>query len=512
MALCTPTRSTRLSLALCSIAMAVATGCATEGDDVAGPDARNGGKHVAVDLPFPTEPVVPDDPGDVVGPEPSPTPAEPAGGSCAAIETFETGKTPTKIVHVDDTGCSDTSGTGGEQSPFCTIGRALQGVRPGTAVRVHSGTYAGGGNYSNIVGTASAPIWIGGAPGEARPVIRGGDEGMKLSAPLRYLIVHDLEIQGAASHGINVDDGLDYDNEDAVRWLVIRDNYVHHAGDGSAIDNCLKVSGVNDFVFHDNEFYRCGMGAPSSGSGDSIDLVGCHRGLVARNFFRSRKAVQVKGGSEDVEIRWNRSQYIDEGTQYRVYNLGGSTGSTYFRPPLSSSSAEARNIRLVANVIDAEGAQAAFAFAGCVDCLVANNTIVNPDGWIARILWENTGVQPPKNGRVANNLVYWDSSRTGTEFQVGSSVSTASTFELRNNLWFDWRSGTLPDLDSGLMQTGAIFADPQFVDGEFHIDASSPAAFAGVEMQEVAGDLSGECYAAGSPSVGAFTAPVQPQR
>ena len=34
---------------------------------------------------------------------------------------------------------------------------------------------------SGLAGTAAAPIWIGGAPGESRPVIDGGGEGLHLT-------------------------------------------------------------------------------------------------------------------------------------------------------------------------------------------------------------------------------------------------------------------------------------------------------------------------------------------
>ena len=62
----------------------------------------------------------------------------------------------------------------------------------------------------------------------------------------------------------------------------------------------------------------------------------------------------------------------------------------FFRPPLSTTGAnfEARNIRVVANVF--VGGTVPIAFVGCVDCLAANNTIVDPENWILRILQETT--------------------------------------------------------------------------------------------------------------------------
>ena len=93
----------------------------------------------------------------------------------------------------------------------------------------------------------------------------------------------------------------------------------------------------------------------------------------------------------------------------RAVNMGGSTGFQFFRPPLSpdATNAEARDIRVVANLI--EGSEAALAFVGCVDCLAAHNTIVDPGKWMLRILQETTSTAeyefaPVRDAVVINNL------------------------------------------------------------------------------------------------------------
>jgi len=65
-------------------------------------------------------------------------------------------------------------------------------------------------------------------------------------------------------------------------------------------------------------------------SGSGIDHVGCHHGLLALNHLHdmSGNAIQCKGGSEDLEIRWNHM--VDAGQ--RAVNMGGSTGFEFFRP------------------------------------------------------------------------------------------------------------------------------------------------------------------------------------
>jgi hypothetical protein len=138
--------------------------------------------------------------------------------------------------------------------------------------------------------------------------------------------------------------------------------------------------------------------------------VGCHDGVVARNVFRDLggNGVQSKGGSENIEITQNRFFSAGE----RAVNIGGSTGFEFFRPALSTSevNAEARDIRVDANVF--RGGVSPIAFVGCVGCLVANNTIVEPEHWVVRILQETTSegeyeFAPASDGRFVNNIVYY---------------------------------------------------------------------------------------------------------
>ena len=100
----------------------------------------------------------------------------------------------------------------------------------------------------------------------------------------------------------------------------------------------------------------------SVSAGSGIDHVGCHHGLIARCTFErmGSNAIQLKGGTEDVEVR--RCTFADAGQ--RGINIGGSTGFAYFRPPLSSEApnAEARNIRVIANSFGS--AVTPFAFVG----------------------------------------------------------------------------------------------------------------------------------------------------
>lgn len=444
----------------------------------------------------------------------------PAPSCGTQITTFETGKTPTSFLHVKTTG-SDTGSCGSPTSPCKTISKAVSLASPGTSILVHSGTY--GYDYiDNVVGTASAPIWIGGVQGQEKPIFTNPTgEGLKFSAPLRYVVLHDMEVRITTSHGINMDDGGDHDSYSAASDIVISGIYLHDVGDGNNIDNCLKLSGVNNFYVLDSTFNHCGNDA-TSGGGTGIDMVGCHWGLVARNKFTGRKAAQTKGGSRDIEMRWNYIAFLQRYETREAIAVGGeSTAYSYFRPSLSSSGDsdglhyEARDIRLIANVI--VGGKG-ISMAGCVDCLVANNSVILPEGQLFKIV-EALAVDPNdtpgftmvKDGRIFNNIFYYDKTTGFRAVQYDSEASSQfGTWDIETNLYFNRLapSSSAPGWPTGLSDpTGIYGQDPDFLDDEeFFIDASSPAYGGGTSLSEVTVDRSGVCYRT-PPSIGAHEVP-----
>ena len=432
--------------------------------------------------------------------------AETSSAACNAIPIFADGIAPTNELHVSPSG-SDQTGDGSMGNPFATIDRAADQAAPGTAVIVHAGTYAGGAYINDLAGAAAAPIWIGGAPSEDRPVIEGGSEGLHF-VKASYLVLHDLEVRNVSQNGINCDDGGDYANPLASHHLVFDNLYIHDVG-GTGNQDGLKLSGINDFVVKNCEMTRCG----GAGSGSGIDMVGCHQGVIAGCYFHdlSANAVQCKGGSEDVEIRWCRMTEVGE----RGVNIGGSTGFEYFRPPLLTTEPnyEARDIRVLANVI--EGGTASLAFVGCIDCVATNNTIVNPHNWILRILQETTSsgsytFLECADNTVENNLVYFDRSDLSTYVNIGPNTEPA-TFAFTANLWYahDNPSASEPTLPApetaGLYGLNPDLRDPAA--GDYRIEATSPAAGVGVGPARISGDRCGTCFV-NPPSIGAYEVPL----
>lgn len=428
-----------------------------------------------------------------------PVMAQPA---CDDITTFASGLAPTSEIHVSPTG-NDQTGDGSVDNPYASIELAIDLATPGTGVVIHEGTYPGGMYAANVQGEPGAPIWIGGAAGEARPIISGGNTALQM-VRARYVVMHDLEVTGAALNGINFDDGGEVDDPTAAEKIVFQRLHIHDISSGGNND-ALKLSGLDDYWVLD-----CVIERVSAGSG--IDHVGCHQGLIARCTFddMGSNAIQIKGGSEDIEVRWCR--FTDGGQ--RTINIGGSTGFQFFRPPLSTRepNAEARNIRVLANAI--EGATASVAFVGAVDCLVAHNTIDTPEGWIIRILQETVSTDdyeflPCGNNQFSSNIVLFDHAELSTYVNIGPNTAP-ETFSFAHNLWYayddpDASEPTLPtDEVNGIYALDPLLTDPE--SGDYTIPGDSPAAGSALAPAPIDADFAGACYQ-DPPSIGAHEVP-----
>src|SRR6202008_1248952 len=125
---------------------------------------------------------------------------------------------------------------------------------------------------------------------------RGAQAIIAMSDPA-YVVIEGFTLQGATVHGMNIDDGGSY--ESPAHHIVLRDLTIAAAGSGDNND-CIKLSGVDDFWVLGGDIAGCDRG-------EIIDVVGCHRGVIAGNYFHDTilNGVQAKGGSADTLIHGN---------------------------------------------------------------------------------------------------------------------------------------------------------------------------------------------------------------
>jgi len=415
--------------------------------------------------------------------------------SCAPPPPFDVDAVYSTVLHVDPDG--DDAGDGTEAAPLATLEEALSRASAGTRVLMHAGTYVGSTWAEGLEGTASEPIAVVGE-GEVVLDADGAAEVLHV-AEARYLVLEHLTLENASVNGLNIDDGGSYDTP--AEHVVLRDLTVRAVGTGGNND-CVKLSGVDRFFLLGSDISGCD-------AGDAVDMVGCHDGVIAGNRIHDTPGsggIQAKGGSSGTLVHGNRFEDVGG----RSINAGGSTGLEFFRP--LDAPYEAAALRVVANVFVRSG-DTPIAFVGCDACVFANNTIVDPQTRVARILQETVDARfvPSRDGLFVNNVVVFQTSVVNNPdrfVNVGSDTAPES-FVFGNNLWYatddaGFAGPTLPDPIPP--ETGSVVADPELLDpgaGDYRSPAASPAVGAGRQAENAPGDFSGRCWGE-PPAIGAY--------
>jgi hypothetical protein len=358
---------------------------------------------------------------------------------------------------------------------------AVATAQPGTRILLAPGTYPGGFHFSQLQGAPGQPIVLGAEDPTQPPVLEGGANGIQLSDPA-YLELQDLVISDATGNGLNIDDGGSFDTP--AHHIVLRRLRITDIGPAGNRDG-IKLSGVTDFTVEHCTLERWGNG------GSGIDMVGCHRGLIAHNLLRhtpesaatGANGVQTKGGSREVVVRRNRFEH----TGARGVNIGGSTGLAFFRPPHvpGQENWEARDIRVEGNTFI--GATAPIAFVGVHQAVVRFNTLYRPGRWALRILQENNepGFVPCRLGQWTDNLVVFHSTEWASGgVNIGGNTAP-DTFSFARNAWFslDDPARSRPTLPTPETD-GTYGQDPRFRNapaGDLRLLPESPLRHLGAE-------------------------------
>lgn len=300
---------------------------------------------------------------------------------------------------------------------------ALANVRPGTRIAIAPGHYRGGLWAENLQGTPQQPIVIEGLDPQHPPLFEGRNEALHV-AGAAYLTLRNLAAHAQADNGFNIDDGGHSDRP--THHLTLENLQVSDTGPQGNHDG-IKLSGIDDFVVRDCTVHGWG--------GQSLDMVGCHRGRIENCTFRGKPGFslttgpQMKGGCSQITI--HRCQFYQAGA--RAANLGGSTGLQFFRP--QGALYEARDLTVEGCLF--VSSETPVAFVGVDGAVVRYNTIYQPEKWVLRILQETTapGFIACRNGRFEHNLVVFSSSKVHVFANVGPHTQP-ETFQFSSNLWY----------------------------------------------------------------------------
>lgn len=378
----------------------------------------------------------------------------------------------------------------GANYTYKVLNEAFIIAAPGDSIICHDLIIQGGLSVSNLSGTTGKWIYILAANGKT-VTIQGGSNSIQFS-DCSYVQIEGFTIQGQTGNGMNIDDAGTLNSP--THHIKIKDCIFQNIN-ATGNNDLLKLSGLDHF-----EIISCIFKNGAAG-GSAIDMVGCHSGVIAENYFENMgsNSIQAKGGTSGIQILRNRF----ENGGARALNLGGSTGLSFFRPQNATS--EAENIQVIANVI--KGSEAAVAFVGCREVKVSNNTIFFPKKWVIRILQETVDVSrflPCGNNSFYNNIVVINND-VNTEVNIGPDTAPA-TFSFTKNLWYkttniSWQGPNLPGNVSG-----QIIKDPKFeVGSNVVLSADSPAIGAGQSYTFPANDIFGNVFS-NPPSIGAYEA------
>ncbi|MFM9874123.1 MAG: right-handed parallel beta-helix repeat-containing protein [Fimbriimonadaceae bacterium] len=348
---------------------------------------------------------------------------------------------------------------------------AARVAKPGTRILLSPGEYRGGLSLQDLHGETDAPIVIGAENPNRRPVFVGGGSGLQLSR-VSFVEVRNLVFRGGRGNGLNIDDGGSITKPS--HHVFVKGITVEETPMGN--NDAIKLSGLDDFRIEDCILQKWG--------GSGVDMVGCHRGVIAGNQFRDggSNGVQVKGGSSEIVVEGNR--FLRAGQ--RGVNIGGSTGEAFFSPSLTMMGAEkyeAKRITVQGNVFVEGGAP--IAFVGVDGAVVRFNTFYKPERWVIRILQETrlVGFIPSRGGVFEDNLVVFRGDNWASGGVNIGDKTAPETFEFARNFWYcmdqpNHSRASLPTTEVG----GVYGVDPGVsisIDGAVTVELNSSAGKVG---------------------------------
>ena len=198
------------------------------------------------------------------------------------------------------------------------FGSAAQGLQAGDTLIVHQGTYNETTRMSiQAQGTATQPILIQGADGEAKPIItRPGSASVQntinIEGSARYVTIKGLDITGNGTDGVELNGALSY--------ITLEDLVIHDIDVGIGIH-----TNVDHITIRTNHIYRTGIGG---GTGEGM-YIGCNYAscavtdsLIEHNWIHDELAGITQGDGIEVKYGSIRNTIKDN----VIYNKGNANG------------------------------------------------------------------------------------------------------------------------------------------------------------------------------------------
>ncbi len=381
---------------------------------------------------------------------------------------------------------------------------AVESLAPGDTLIVHAGTYSDTGRISvSVRGTASLPVVVTSAEGEARPLVtRSAAAQVQNTINVEgatYLTIRGLEITGNGGDGINlnsnpshvtledlvihdIDVGINFRSD--MDHITARKNHIYHTGadggtgEGMYVGCNYAACVVRDSVIEGNWIHD----TLSASQGDGIEVkAGSHSNIVRDNVIHDTNypCILLYGTS-------GNPRNVVEGNA--MWNCGDS-GIQVAADALLRNNLIMNNPGNGLNSQDHQGVTPN-------NLEVVHNTIVGGNPCLRLDNWSG------KQGMVfANNAVYCDSGSfviSGLSgVTVVGNVVYPQTSQIPQSGYTVGRSTALDVVDAPNLD---VYPTPDSV----MIDAGSPA-------ESVAVDFNGTART-GTPDAGAYayTGPVNP--
>jgi hypothetical protein len=362
--------------------------------------------------------------------------------------------------HVANSGDDGDTGASPDHA-FKTLQHAVETVKPGDVVLVHSGQYAGFVVRASNFGSAQAWIVMRAADADP-PVIRGTGSG-----PTVYFY--------AAS--CDEENGLTSGTCDRARWRLEGLSLLGSASGGSdgnvvkidtpdvqlvrnklccsAADVIKNVRTADDTVIVGNEIWQDAAITAPSGNAQGVDITGADRLLVARNYLHdlSDVGVYAKGNARDTRFDANLLVNVGTSGDGNAIMCGQSTDAER----LVDGDFETYGC-IASNNVVIGSAGACVAVGSSQGARVAHNTCVNTARSTHAAIYltnESEIGTESKDLEIVGNIIYQVTNHPVFQDTSSGAVSDWSSVRVDGNLFFAATGQPSFALRAGGLEEGA---------------------------------------------------------